>query len=137
MRSLKIDFSGDNPTLSLETIVDGVENEGQMCLVNIATPFGSDPISTDRGTNLFPHIMRGASLFRSNLRHLAGQARLRTLYYVNLLENDVSEALGDGDRPDALSGMTLELENVINLHAYFTVAFTANNGDTWGLNAPI
>lgn len=100
MKDIRIKFNGvDDTCVVLGEAVEGKELYKQKSFVNLTTAKGSDPIYTDRGTNLVPG-MTGVSLLNSLTSSIIFDiAALDTRYFVRtqdyIIVNDSPDLVYD------------------------------------------
>lgn len=83
MKGLAINFSGKaGATLAVDRSVSNFECSAQNGLVNIACSKGSDPIYSDRGTNLYKDALAGKVPTFSSAYHIANFSALDTKFFL-------------------------------------------------------
>lgn len=83
MKTVKVDFTGANPTIDFSESLDGFESTVQKGLINTVTRSGSDKTFPDRGTNLFTNAVRGNLINSEDAAHESNFAALDTFFFVN------------------------------------------------------
>jgi len=110
MTGVLIDFSGDKPVFG-SAKVEAFQAIVQNAMVNIGTRQGTDPLYTDRGTNLQLDAAAGRLIDLNSAAHSSNFAALDTLAFSRATaDNDPSGLSQVNLAPAQFSGGSLSLE---------------------------
>ena len=125
MRSIKINFNGNNTYIDFSSEVSGKEALKQKYLVNTLTTKSSDPIFNDRGTDLLDTAIRGALITSDNISD--GFAAVDTLYFCSFEEN--KEVYDSGDNITSYS-LVPDYDYLTTTSAVFNANFEFADGSS-------
>lgn len=125
MEGLAINFSADGATLSTTDKVEHFATIAQNGMVNIGTIHGSDPINTNRGTDIYNSGVLGKLTTYRAAYHATNFAAIDTEFY--LRETDV-----DDPTYERVDSVTLEPKSYTNNVFTVNAFFTGENGSTVG-----
>lgn len=104
MKDVRIRFNGENDTVfDWSFPVEGKAMYAQKCLINLATEKGSDPLYSNRGTDLHRSAIGGSLLSNNAIAHAGNFAALNTVMFVN--GEDYAAVSGS---PDLVHGCAMQ-----------------------------
>ena len=124
MRGIRITFNEDGPRFDFSRSVRGFESVVQNALVNVGTDLGSDPIFTDRGTDLKRDGAHGRMATAIWANHSANFASLNTLAFIQQTDDETN--------PFKLQEFELRCEQVILTTAVLNVRAVSSLGQVVG-----
>ena len=127
MDGVRIDFTGNAPTLDFSAKVAGFDADVQNAMVNLGTDIGSDALLPSRGTYLLRDAVQGSMVNLQWANNMANFAAMRTLVFSQQY-----------DSPNNTTGLqTLSLAaGVFDVNRLqFQIYATSSNGETRGVQA--
>lgn len=124
MNGIRINFSADGPRFDFTSTVRQFDSTVQNALVNVGTDRGSDPIFSDRGTDLKLDGAQGRMATKIWANHSANFAALRTLAFVQQNEMETNSW--------KLQSFSLRCEKLVNATAVLNVQAVSEGGTIVG-----
>lgn len=129
MRGIRINFAATGPVFDFSAPARDFETTVQNALVNVATAAGSDPVFTERGTELLLDAVSGRLVNNTWANHSANFAAVHTLVF--------SQTVDDPADPSSLQNFKLQSANIVGQTLKLSAQATSVDGQKTGVLANI